>query len=162
VKGQEKVQWGLGNPDEGEVVKTIYLERLRGTAYVIIAERLNARKIPCPQRGRWRNKDQKWSGITVKTILENPAYYGARAYNRNSMSKILAHSNGREINQRVSYPHWRNDPSEWVLEEGAHTAIIEKDVWQSVQSVNREHKLTKKNQHIVRGEYLLSGLLRCS
>jgi DNA invertase Pin-like site-specific DNA recombinase len=103
VRHQEKVKWGIGRTEEVEVVKYIFNERAKGTGYIIIAEDLNRRNIPCPRRGRWRNKDQKWSVVTIKTILENPAYYGARAYNKNSMSSIQAQSKGRDLKKHAKY-----------------------------------------------------------
>jgi DNA invertase Pin-like site-specific DNA recombinase len=57
ISGQEKVLWDIGKPEEVEIVKLIFARRAIGTAAVLIAGELNDKNIPCPQRGRWRNKD---------------------------------------------------------------------------------------------------------
>lgn len=162
ISGQEKVRWGLGKIGEIKTVQYIYERRAEGAACLTIARELNQKGVPCPKRGRWRNKDQKWSQITIKTIIENPSYYGARIYNRNSMSKIIAQRRARNMKHKFRYPHWRNDPSEWNIVEGAHEAIVSKDLWDKANMVNRRDRKTTTNQHCYRSKYLLSGLMRCS
>ncbi|MBI1804044.1 MAG: recombinase family protein [Ignavibacteria bacterium] len=162
ISGQEKVCWALGDPEEINVVKMIFQMRHNGVSLFLITKSLNDRSIPCPKRGRWRNKDQKWSTVTVRTILENPTYYGARVYNRNSMSKIQAQQKGMDQKHGVSYPHWRNDRSEWLIEEGAHEAIITKELWQEVNNLIQTEMKKKSNGYMYKGRYLLTGLIKCS
>lgn len=161
VSKQEKVRWGLGATDEVEIVRRIFEERKTGKGYTSIAIGLNRDKIPCPRRGRWRNKDQKWSGVTIKSILDNPTYYGARVYNRNSMSKIQAARSKRDQKHTSSYPHWRNHPSEWVTTEGAHEAIITKELWQEVQKFRNQNDGNRAPARF-RSQYLFTGLIKCS
>src|ERR1051325_281655 len=162
ISGQEKVRWGLGEKGEIKTVQYIYERRAEGAACFTIAQELNRKGVSCPQRGRWRNKDQKWSQITIKTIIENPSYYGARIYNRNSMSKIIAQRRSRNMKHKFRYPHWRNDPSEWNIVAGAHEPIVSKDLWDKANIVNRRDRKTTTNQHSYRSKYLLTGLMRCS
>ncbi len=162
VSGQEKVKWGLGEAEEIVVVQRIFSERVTGKAYILIAQGLNESNIPCPKRGRWRNSDQKWSTVTIKSILDNPVYYGARVYNRNSMSKIQAKQKGREQKLGVSFPHWRNQPEEWNVVENAHDGIISKELWTKANTNTRVHNNIKRNGHSYRSQYLLTGLIRCS
>jgi len=140
VKGQEKAKWAIGRTEEVEIVRWIYEERSRGKAYVLIAQALNQRGVPCPKRGRWKNKNQKWGGGTVKTILENPAYRGARSYNRNSMSKIIAHQMGRGVNHDIHYPHWLNGQDKWIVMENAHEPIVSRDLWERANTRIRSQK----------------------
>ncbi len=161
VPGQEKVKWGIGEADEVDIVRHIFDVRSRGIAYIVIAKELNDGHIACPRRGRWRNRDQKWSTVTIKTIIENPAYRGARVYNRLSMSKIQAEQRGREVNQKVK-EYWRNDPSEWVVVEDAHPAIVDKDLWDKANSHRRPPGNKGNNGHTYRSRYLLTGLIKCS
>jgi hypothetical protein len=119
TKGQEKVTWGLGAKHEIDTVRMIFSSRVAGQSYMLIAMKLNDQNIPCPRRGRWRNRDQMWSPVTIKSILENHAYYGTRVYNRNSMSKIRASQRGEQVAPGIRYPHWVNDPAEWIIEENA-------------------------------------------
>lgn len=162
VRHQEKVKWGIGKPEEVEVVRYIFNERAKGVGFIIIAEDLNHRNIPCPRRGRWRNKDQKWSVVTIKTILENPAYYGARAYNKNSMSSIQAQSKGRDPKKHARYPHWKNGKDEWVIAEDAHEPVITKDLWMKANAVSERRSPRRSNQHTYHSPYLLTGLMSCS
>ena len=162
IGGQEKVKWALGPAGEVETVRLIFGERLLGKAYVLIAEKLNRLHISCPRRGRWKAKDRRWSGVTIKGILENPAYYGARAFNRNSMSKIVATLSGREINWSARYPHAKNDPSEWIVTEGAHPAIVDKETWTQANRLSRRMGGVRRNRFVLHAPYLLTGLVRCS
>ena len=124
----------------------------------MIARMLNERSVPCPKRGRWRNKDRKWSSITIKTIIENPAYYGARAYNRNSMSKIRADHEGWSKKAEIRYPHWRQAESDWIILENAHDPLVEKELWLKANSFRNQARPLQIKQA---APYLLSGLIVC-
>lgn len=162
VAGQEKVKWGIGPTNEVETIRFIFGERARGRSYILIAKDLNDQTVPCAKRGRWRNHDQKWSTVTIKTIINNPVYYGARVYNRNSMSKIRARLKGRNAKTNVNYPHWLNDKKDWVVAENAHEAIISRELWDKANSWNRlAAQRNSVNQYTFRSQYLFSGLIRC-
>ena len=162
VKKQEKVSWVIGAPGEVETVRFIFEQRANGIAYVLIARALNDRGVPCPKRGKWRNADQKWSSGTIKCIVENPAYHGARAYNRMSSSKIIAKKKGRPPKENRSAPVWRNDESEWVMFDLAHPAIVDKDLWARANTVGHGRRQVRKNVQSYFSKYLLTGLIRCS
>jgi len=162
TSGQEKVKWGLGDELEIDTVRFIFAERAKGLAYLLIAQSLNTKRVPCPKRGRWKSKDQKWSHVTIKTIIENHAYYGARVYNRNSMSKIIARQRNRSNGRSHSYPHWVNPKSEWTITENAHPAIVTKEVWEQANSIRKGEPKIRSNRYTHRSPYLLTGLIRCS
>ena len=162
VKKQEKVAWVTGAPGEVETVRFIFEQRAKGVAYVLIAKTLNDRGVPCPKRGKWRNADQKWSSGTIKCIVENPAYHGARAYNRMSSSKIIAKKKGRPPKENRSAPVWRNDQSEWVMFDHAHAAIVDKDLWARANTVGKGRPRVRRNAQSYFSKYLLTGLIRCS
>ena len=162
VRYQEKVRWAPGKAEEIETVRFIFGRRAEGVGYIVIVETLNQRAIPSPQRGRWRNRDQKWSIVSVKTIIENPAYYGARAYNKNSMSSIVAQSIGRDPKSHASYPHWKNRKESWIIVEDAHEAIVPKELWTKVNDFKRAPQTRSRNQYVYRSPYLLTGLMNCS
>ena len=161
-RGQEKVKWTPGEQKEMEVIRRIFRERAKGKACVLIAKGLNDSRIPSPQRGRWRTRDQKWSAVTILTMIQNPAYYGARAYNRNSMSKIIAASEGRESLPHVPYPHWRNEREKWVLIENAHEPLVSKELWEKANSKGTGPRKQPMNGYSYRSRYLLTGLVVCS
>ena len=77
------VLWEPSEQREVEVIRRIFGMRTKQRyEYTKIAKVLNADRAPCPQRGKWMNKDQKWSSATVGAIIKNPTDMGARVYNR--------------------------------------------------------------------------------
>ncbi|MEX2117168.1 MAG: recombinase family protein [Bacteroidota bacterium] len=162
IRRQEKVIWELGVQVEIEVVKWIFEERIKSLGYVQIAAALNRRGVPCPKRGRWKNHDRKWSAVTIRTILENPVYYGARVYNRNSMSKIQAQANGKSHKRGIIYPHWMNDAKDWIITPNAHPAIVGRDTWEKASALRRYENNGIRNGHTYSSQFLLTGLVRCS
>ncbi len=159
ISGQEKVVWASGVEDEVDTVRFIFDERIKGHGFTFVAMLLNQKSVPCPKRGRWKNKDQKWSAVTIKGIIENPCYYGARVYNRNSMSKIRADADGRSKNDS-QYPHWKNSPEKWVIVDNAHDPLITKEVWEKANSFRRPGGNKSKTKTYA--PYLLSSLMVCS
>jgi site-specific DNA recombinase len=147
---EEKTVWDLGDPLEVETVRKIFDLRIKGLGYVAIADQLNRDGIPPPKRGRWRNKDQKWSGGTIKVILENPAYCGCRVFNRHPQSHLSGPSKER----------WLNEEKDWIVVENAHPAIISNETFQ-LANRNRKEYTPRKNRHFLQSPYLLSGLIKC-
>lgn len=162
VRRQEKVRWVLGHKNEIEAVKYIFEQRAKELAYIQIVKKLNERGIPCPRRGRWRNLDRKWSTVTVKTILENPAYYGARVYNKMSSSRIVAQLKGRNTKPHSSYPSWKNDRGEWMIAEEAHAPVVTKELWEKANSTGRRLADRGELGYKYNTPYLLTGLVICS
>lgn len=161
VPRQEKVVWELGNPLEVETIKLIFELRAEGIGYVGIADRLNSQNVPCPKRGRWKNKDQKWCGSTIIGIVENPVYMGERIYNRLSFSKIVAKEKRLDINLRGERVKIHNDQSEWKIIPDAHPAIVSKKLFADANRNHRPKREARVNQHFYKSEYLLTGLIKC-
>lgn len=161
IKKQEKVRWELGDPKEIETVKMMFEERSSGSSYSLIVRHLNQEAIPCPKRGRWRNRDEKWSVVTVKCIIENPAYWGVRVYNRFSSSKLRAHLLGRDKKIDANCPVWNNDKRDWVITENAHPAIVTKEAWQKANLHANSQKPKPRMRTHYDSQYLLVGLVRC-
>ena len=155
VPKQEKVVWELAGEAEVATVRRIFERRAEGAGYVGIADMLNAEGIPCPKPGRWRNKDNKWTGVSVYGVLRNPAYVGHRVYNRLCLSKIMAKEKGIEMVSK-----WYNDQSEWIVIPDAHPAIVSEELFRKA-NVQKEPRPTKPNQFYYRGTYLLTGLVKC-
>ncbi|MBC8044645.1 MAG: recombinase family protein [Rhizobacter sp.] len=169
----ERVVWALGADAEVAAVRKIFEMRLAGAAYSTIVRSLNQAGVASPQRGRWRNYDAKWSTVSVKALLNNAVYYGARVYNKATDSRILAAKRGNNIHGVSPHKHWRNAASEWVIAEDAHPAIVTKEVWEEVNGGRSEAgqaSTTEQVQasgqrhygHTLTSAYLLSGLMRCS
>ena len=146
----EKSKWDIGDPLEVAVVKRIFAERSKGLGFVSIADKLNRDGIAPPKSGRRRNQDGKWSGGSVKVILENHAYAGDRIFNVHPQS----HLSGPEK------PLWINKEEDWVVIENAHPAIIPHEFFILANKDRKEYE--RKNRYTDDSPYLLTGLIRCS
>ena len=145
----EKVILAPGSPNEILIVKKIFNLRLDGYGYRNIANTLNNENIPCPKRGRWRNKNQRWSHNTINAILSNQIYTGAMVFNRHPQSHLSGPS------KRA----WWNEEKEWVVKENAHKAIITEEVFELANRARVAY--TRNNRFFYDSPYLLSGLLKC-
>ena len=89
---------------------------------------------------------RRWATAVVRAMLVNPAYAGDLVHGRRPISE-----DGR---QRVD-----GDRSKWTVVPDAHPAIVSRDLFDTVQRIMGQHKtLTRASS----GEYMLTGLLRCS
>jgi DNA invertase Pin-like site-specific DNA recombinase/5-bromo-4-chloroindolyl phosphate hydrolysis protein len=147
---EEKVLLDLGSAEEVTIVNKIFELRLHGMGYRAIANILNKEEIPCPRRGRWKNRDQKWSVGTILSIATNPTYVGVRVFNRHPQSHLSGP--GKKA--------WFSDPDEWILKENAHPAIISKETFDIINK--RRKAYTRTNRFFYESPYLLSGLIKCS
>jgi site-specific DNA recombinase len=145
----EKVIYELGDPAEVSIVKKIFNLKSQGLGYKRIASILNEEGVPCPKRGRWKNKDQKWSIGTIYTIVTNPTYTGSRIFNRHPQS----HLSGTDKES------WLNQPNEWVIKKNAHPAIISEELFNRVNKSRKDYQ--RQNRRYYESPYLLSGLLKC-
>ena len=148
----------LGDPFEVEVVKRIFELRITGFGYRAIANQLNKENVACPRRGRWRNLNQRWSMGTIRSIIGNPAYRGAMAYNRCPMTnKRIGEVNilGKQKLKR------RSSESDMVLVEGAHEGIVTKEIWGKANRVQQQYSQVC-NHRYRESPYLLSGIMKCS
>jgi DNA-binding transcriptional MerR regulator len=150
ISEDEKCIWDLGDPKEVRIVERIFEMKTKGMGDVPIADALNREGIPPPKRGRWKNKDQKWSGGTIRVILTNPCYCGTRIYNRHPQSHLAGPD--KEV--------WFNPKEEWIITENAHPAIVTKDIFEMANQDRKDYK--RKNRYFYSSPYLLSGLIVCS
>ncbi len=157
-RADEKVKLAPGDPLEVEAVKRIFRLRVDRFGYRAIANQLNLEEIPCPQRGRWKNLNQRWSMNTIKCILENPAYIGSLTYNRFPMTKKRIGETDILGKQKLKR---KASMGEMVIVQNAHEAIISKEVWEKVNAM-RSPDLRLNNQRFRESPFLLSGLVKCS
>ncbi len=149
-KDEEFVSLVPGDPLEVAVVKDLFEQRAQGFGFRTLADKLNHKGTPCPARGRWRNCNRKWSQGTIRSIIQNPMYYGARAYNRFPKNKLSGRPRGE-----------RNPASDWVIKEGAHPGLVSKELFERANNVRPWH-FANGGRSAVESPYLLSGLIRCS
>lgn len=157
-KGEEKVIWELGDEAEVKTVQRIFRMKASGHGYRSIAEQLNAEKIPCPKRGRWRNKNQLWSMITVQNMITNPSYCGDRVYNRHPLSKK---TKGESNVLGKTKDRWISDKQEWVIQQDAHPAIVNRELFEKANSIPNRPTEARRNSHFYESQYLLTGMVKC-
>ncbi len=150
IPKEEKVTFILGDPFEVKIVEKIYEKRLIGHGYKRIAEYLNSEKIPCPKRGRWKNKDQKWSVGTVRSIIKNRTYCGDRVYNKHPQSHLTI-ADGKK--------QWINPEEQQVISKDMHPAVINRKTFEKAN--NSIGKFIGGARFIAVSPYLLSGLIKC-
>ncbi len=143
--------------EAAEVVRDIFAQFLSGMSKGAIAKRLNEYRIPSPSRYKrlhgvnYNNhainkSDGLWSREAVGAILSNEAYVGVMVQGK---QKVVSY----KIHDKV-----RNPKDEWVRAPGAMPAIIEKDRFDTVQSLlARAAKAQSKSDRVAP----LAGFVRC-
>ncbi len=137
--------------EAARIVKEIYDKYLSGWGSTQIANDLSSRGIEIPSvhkninRGIRSLKYGLWSNRTIKHILKNETYTGCLVQNKYNK---LNYKSKKMIETTTD---------KWVRIEGTHEAIIDKAVFDRVQTL-----LIRSNKsRIRRYDYVLSGLLRC-
>ena len=113
--------------------------------YDQIAANLNEMGVRTALNGKWR-KD------AVSTILHNRHYIGQVFYNRRQ--KVVMVENGEKRNRRLYMPE-----EEWIVAEGKHQAIIDKETFEKAQAI------LNKNPRIGHDRTLLNqyaGIMVCA
>ena len=138
------------------VVKDIFHMCIAGKGPSQIAKALTERKIPVPTahlRSMGINAAAKipediyaWQQATIADILEKKEYLG-HTVNFKTTRKSYKHK--KKVN---------NDPSEWMIFENTHEAIIDQETFEIVQNIrNGRRRLTPMGEMPI-----LSGMLFCA
>lgn len=133
---------GGGNPPEvneeqAKIVRHVFASFLNGKTYNSISRNLN-------DMGILTINGNPFEARTVKYMLENPFYCGKLRWNYTRR--------GREL----------KDPSEWIITDGRHEAIISESDWQKVQERVKSLSVPFKRRDIASCKHWLSGILKCS
>ena len=153
---EEKVIWDLGDEAELKTLRQIFEMKSHGYGYRAIANLLNSERVPCPKRGRWRNKNQLWSAGTIQSLITNPSYCGDRVYNRHPLSKKRV----KEANVLGKMKErWISHEQEWSVLRDAHPPIVSRELFEKANGTRR--KVERVNQHHYESPYLLTGLVNC-
>lgn len=142
-----------GDPKHIAVVRDIFEMCVTGLGFRSILIALNAKGIQGPMHARWNQ-------MAVKSILQNPCYRGALAWNRRTFGKIHeVASDGSAIPKKVAKTT-RNPKDRWIVVENVHEAIVPPDLfWKAHEQMAKRRDaggLARPTQR-----YLLSGLIRC-
>ena len=140
----------LGSPEEVEIVRRIFREYLAGYSIRSILLRLNAEGIRT-QYGHL------WTPNTLRDKLVNPAYCGRYVWHQERKGKYHSIAAG-EIT--ADFTRGPCDPSEWIVIENNHPAIIDVETFNQVQRTLTERKsiTTPGGANSV---YLFTGICRC-
>ena len=133
-KGKNKLEI---NEKEAEIVRFIFNEYSKGKGYKAITNKMN-------KLGYKTKKGNDFSVGSIRDILTNPVYIGEIRYN---------------VRQNWSEKRRRNINPNPIRVKGKHEAIIDRELWDTVQLILESKK--GKPSRIYDGEYPLTGILRC-
>lgn len=126
------------NKRESEVVKDIFNLRADGKGYKFIVNILNS-------SGEKTKRGKDFSIAGIKGIVHNPVYIGKMVWKK--------HENWNEKR--------RAGKSKAIIVDGEHEAIIDEELWNKVQQVNKlQNEIYTSNRNF-NGNFLLSGILKC-
>lgn len=143
--------------EAAEVVRTIFKWFIEGKSVIGITKNLNALGIPNPseykrQKGfnykhTNRNNDGLWCDSTVRRMLRNQMYIGNMVQ-------------GKNTNLSYKIKKCRAKPKEeWIIVEGTHEPIIDKETFEKAQSLfNRNTRTSPKKTEVD----LFSGFVKCA
>ena len=140
------------NNEQASVVKRIFDMSLDGLSYFKIAKKLTEENVKTPAQYysfEWKNhydlKYGQWHSKTIQDILTNRIYTGDLVQNKRN-----------KVNYKIKKVV-KNNPSDYIVVENTHEAIIDKETFNEVQS-----KLPKNVGRCEKKEiHLLDGLLYC-
>lgn len=157
----------LKNPDDhnklipdiyaSEVVRAIFKWKTLGMSQGRIADKLNAQGVLCPMEYKHSlgikyqtsfrvHQKASWTAVAVTRILTNEIYTGVLVQGKRSTPNYKV--------KKVIH----KDADEWVRVENAHEAIIDKEIFESVQRTLERDIRTAPDEEVV---YPFSGFIRC-
>lgn len=140
------------------VVRRIFALRCQGLGFRKIAVQLNEEGVQPPgvlyyqRKGKAdpRNVNHQWAETTVKAILRNEVYIGNMVQGK---SGTLSY----KTRKLVGKPE-----DEWIRVEGTHEAIITREVWDTVVSIDKK-KVRKSPTASPTGKgSIFTGLVYCA
>jgi len=135
--------------EKAHVVREIFNLYKCGYGYAYIARILNERGYPPPSnRTNLKNESSSgWNPVAIQRILSNRVYIGDTV---------------QGISEKISYKSKKTrhlPKSEWVITEGTHEAIIDKEDFEQVQKIRIRRR---SNPFSHKGDlHLFSGILYC-
>lgn len=146
-----------GDPARVELVRRIFNLYVKdGTGFRRIADTLNIGGVPSASGG-------KWVCSAVREILLNPVYKGVLVWNERTEAIYHSVCSGKaqerpwQDRQKVRL----NPEAQQIRREAAELAIVPAELWDAAQTRMKTRNLGRDNQHSLRSEYALSGLVVC-
>ena len=163
VKSPEDRHKLIVDPEAAKVVQRIFQMKKDGMSNNAIARVLTVEQIPSPNHHRYLqgvvftkkfSENSPWQFQTVKKILKNPVYLGHMVQGK-KVTKLHA---GQK--QKLT------PPSEWIIVPNTHEAIIEQELFDTVQAILRTkreefHSRLGKYSHFD-SENIFEGLVVCA
>lgn len=150
----------LVDEETAPVVRQIFSYALEGHGPNYIRRRLEENQIPCPTwwnrkrglrniRTKWEKKDPVngqfvWDFSVIKELLMNPVYTGAIASQKAHYKFKIGTIGDKK-------------PEEWIVVEGQHEAIIDRENFNIVQEKLKSRQRPGKSGEIS----LFAGLMKC-
>jgi DNA invertase Pin-like site-specific DNA recombinase len=148
----DKYHW-IVDEDAAEVVREIYKLCMEGFGVNQIETILNNRGIDSPAVHQKKNgieskgKSTYWGAGMVAKILSRQEYLGHTVSGRTYKKSYKAKRSHK------------TDPSDWIITENTHDAIIDKTTWERVQKLRES---TKRKQTPMGDMGVLNGILYCA
>lgn len=124
--------------EEAVIVRKIYKDYITGYSYLEIARQLNT-------LGYKTKRGAAFEGRTIEYILSNPFYYGAVRWNRQKHDD-----------------HTIKSISNWIIAEGKHEALINKESWDEVQYLMALRSRPYRARAAGYMKHWLGGIVKCS
>lgn len=130
-----------------KVVKRIFKLAYTGKSPSQIADVLSLDSIPTPSDYAHlnRGKNHLWCARTIADMLTNETYIGN-----------LTQGRRKKINYKIK-KEVRVPKEEWIIKENTHEAIIDKNIFRTVQEL-----LKNKSRKNSQNDYLFRGFLYCA
>lgn len=143
--------------DASQTVVRVFELYIKGYSVRQIAEKFNAEGIICPSLYYYHSSGQqppkslehyKWGAATITTMLTNQVYLGNLVQGCREVVSF-------KTKKRRVIPQ-----EEWIIVEGTHEPIIDKELWDKAQKVKKDHIRVKtpRNREIP----VFAGLVRCA
>lgn len=143
-----------GDPAHIAVVREVFQLCAKGYGFRSIVIALNQRGVPGPMESTWNQQ-------AIKTILNNPAYRGALAWNRRTFGKIHeVAADGSPVRKKVP-SSTRNPKSRWIVIEDIHEPLVSADLYRKAHAEMAKRRSAGGSARPTQ-RYLLSGLVRCT
>ena len=130
-------------PDQAPIVKRIFEMYASGLGAVKIADQLDREHVPAP-------KGKRWSPDSLPAMLSNVHYLGKVKWNERKTVRTVEAGAVKASRPRAE---------EFLVFEGKHPAIIDQELWDTVQAISGRHPRNHKAKNLTNP---LAGLLWCS
>lgn len=153
MKDPDKTNHLIVDETAAEVMRRIFSLALDGLGGKAIATTLRRDCVPSPSvrlnelgYSGVRNSGNPyiWHEQTIRKMLRDPVYIGSMVGNKRPTTSF-------QLKMRI-----KTDPSDWVVVEGMHEPIIDRETFEAVQRI-----ISKRAKPILESTTVLGGFLKC-